>query len=106
MQLTINAMLECVFSDVTNEGTDFTPKNLSTVQDMDNFLTSIYPKLTTDMLSTLNKLYPEAEQFPDHGAYYSAGANAMGELELTCAGNFISSAIANYTNGSINWNYQ
>ena len=58
------------------------------------------------MLNTINTLYPQSKQFSGHGAYYTAGANALGEIEFICPGNYISSAIHNYTNGSINWNYQ
>lgn len=83
----------------------FTPSNISTVQDMSQFLGDQFPFLTEEMTEKINTLYPKANQFPDHGEYYSAAANAYGELRYICAGRFISSSIRAIGSTS-NWNYQ
>ncbi|KAH8119018.1 Alpha/Beta hydrolase protein [Phellopilus nigrolimitatus] len=46
-----------VFGDDTNEGTIFTPSNLSTIADIDNFLLDNFPNLNASMLDTINELY-------------------------------------------------
>ena len=92
-------------SDDTNEGTVFTPTNISTQQDMSQFLGDQFPFLTDAMSEKINNLYPIAGQFPNHGAYYSAAANAYGELRYICVGRFISTMVNSF--GVENsWNYQ
>lgn len=92
-------------SDDTNEGTVFTPSNISTPQDMSQFLGDQFPFLTEEMSEKINSLYPKADQFPGRDEYFSAAANAYGELRYICAGRFISSSIRNFGSAS-NWNYQ
>ena len=93
------------YSDDTNEGTVFTPTNISSQQDMSQFLGDQFPFMTDTMAQRINAMYPKAGQFPNHGAYYSAAANAYGELRYICVGRFISTMVNSF--GVENsWNYQ
>ena len=49
-------------------------------------------------------MYPKSEQFPGKGEYYSALANAYGELAYVCPGLLISEKIAE--GGAPSWNYR
>jgi carboxylesterase type B len=77
-------------SDVTNEGTVFTPKNINNVSDVNNFLQDNFPKLTTSDLTQINNLYPQAEKFPNAGAFWRTAANAYGDMRYMCPGIWIS----------------
>lgn len=72
---------------------------------MSDFLQSQYPALTNNMLDEIQALYPKAEQFPNHGAYFSATSNAYTEITFICPGLLISSS-ANIAESSQIWNYQ
>ncbi|KAH7391664.1 Alpha/Beta hydrolase protein [Cadophora sp. MPI-SDFR-AT-0126] len=93
-----------IFGSTTNEGTVFTPANLSSVQDVNDFLRDNFPKLTTAQLAHIDVLYPQAEQFPGKGAYFRTGANAYGEMRYNCPGIYISSAIL-AQGMPLSWNY-
>jgi len=93
------------FGDTTNEGTVFTPTSIDSIDQMDNFLEDNFPQLTSDMTSTINEFYPESTQFAGHGAFFSAAANAYGEMRYTCTGNFISATVAKFRSPLPNWNY-
>jgi carboxylesterase type B len=47
-----------IFGDVTNEGTLFPPRNISTAAESSDFLKSQFPALTTEQLSKISSLYP------------------------------------------------
>ncbi|KAH9217163.1 Alpha/Beta hydrolase protein [Leptodontidium sp. 2 PMI_412] len=94
-----------IFGDSTNEGTIFTPSNLSSTLDMHNFLGDNFPKLTEAQLAQIDVLYPKAEQYPGKGTYWKTGANAYGEMRYNCPGIFISSAIVASGMPS-SWNYR
>ena len=94
-----------IFGSTTNEGTVFTPTNLSSIQDVHDFLRDNFPKLTKSQLAHINILYPKAEQYPGKGVYWKTGANAYGEMRYNCPGMYISSAIVERGMPS-SWNYQ
>ncbi|KAI0339789.1 triacylglycerol lipase [Trametopsis cervina] len=94
-----------VFGDDTNEGTVFTPTNLNTTSDMDSFLLDNFPLLTDSQLATINKLYPESQQFPGHGAFYFNAASAYGELRYICPGVFVSRSLRQFNRKNTNWLY-
>ncbi|KAH8119021.1 Alpha/Beta hydrolase protein [Phellopilus nigrolimitatus] len=94
-----------VFGDDTNEGTIFTPTDLNTTSDMNNFLLDNFPNLTSSMLNTIDVLYPESSQFSGHGAFYFAAATAYGEMRYICPGIFISQEINKTRSPLPNWNY-
>lgn len=94
------------FSDDTNEGTIFTPTNLNTTEDMNNFLLNQFPNLTASNLAVVDQLYPIGEQFSNHGAYFSAAAAAYGEMRYICPGILITSSFAQYGYSQSIHNYQ
>ena len=73
---------------------------------MNNFLLDNFPNLTSSMLESIDELYPESSQFPDHGAFYFAAATVYGEMRYICPGIFISGKIHDFRTPSPNWNYQ
>ena len=92
-----------IWGDDTNEGTVFTPTNISTYQEMNAFLLSNFPRLSQDQLQQINTLYPKAQQFPDSGPYWRTAANAYGEIRYICPGINVSSVMA--AAGLSVWNY-
>ncbi|KAI5118841.1 hypothetical protein M0805_006161 [Coniferiporia weirii] len=94
-----------VFGDDTNEGTIFTPTNLNTTSDMNNFLLDNFPNMTSSMLETVDATYPESSQFPNHGAFYFAAATVYGEMRYICPGIFVSTEINRFRSPLPNWNY-
>lgn len=93
-----------IFGSTTNEGTVFTPTNLSSTQDVHDFLRDNFPKLKKSQLAHIDILYPKAEQYPGKGVYWKTGANAYGEMRYNCPGLYISSAILERGMPS-SWNY-
>jgi hypothetical protein len=67
---------------------------------MNTFLHDQFPKLTTNQLSNIDKLYPKAEQFPNSGPYWRSVSNAYGEMRYICPGIFFSQSVAKHTTGS------
>lgn len=72
---------------------------------MNSFLKNNFPALSAYQLSQIDSLYPKAEQFPEHGAYWRTAANAYGEMRYICPGIAISTA---YDDAGVqkSWNYQ
>ena len=89
----------------TNEGTIFTPTDLNTTSDLNNFLLDNFPFLNDTSLSTIDTLYPVSEQFPDHGENYWNAAAAYGEMRYICPGIFVSDSLRQF-NTQPNWLYQ
>ncbi|TVY40447.1 Lipase [Lachnellula subtilissima] len=75
-----------IFGDDTNEGTIFTPKNISDYTAMNNFLLNNFVHLNSTHLSKIDSLYPQADHFPDAGPYWRTAANAYGEMRYNCPG--------------------
>lgn len=73
---------------------------------MNSFLQDNFPNLTSSMISTIDKLYPESSQFANHGAFYFAAATVYGEMRYICPGIFISEKINQFRSPLPNWNYQ
>ncbi|EJD02747.1 triacylglycerol lipase [Fomitiporia mediterranea MF3/22] len=94
-----------VFGDDTNEGTIFTPSNLNTSLDMDNFLLDNFPKLNASSLETIHELYPNTVQAPNHGAFFFIASLPYGEMRYNCPGIFISGEIRKFRQPSPNWLY-
>lgn len=86
-----------IFGDDTNGGTIFTPRDISCVQESDEFLTDQFPSLTQEQLAEINKLYPPPRHHcPLHNkCWWRQVSNAYGELRYMCPGLYISSAFAN-----------
>jgi hypothetical protein len=59
------------------------------------------------MVNGINKLYPqESSQPAGHGAFFTAAADAYGDMRYVCAGLNISAAIAKFRSPQPNWLYQ
>ncbi|PLB44716.1 putative triacylglycerol lipase [Aspergillus steynii IBT 23096] len=95
-----------IFGDVTNEGTVFAPKNISTVGEADTFLQSQFPEIQLRHLARINAMYlqeNETRQFPEAEPYWIPTSNAYGEMRYTCPGMDMSSVYAQA--GVKSWNY-
>ncbi|RAH70855.1 putative triacylglycerol lipase [Aspergillus aculeatinus CBS 121060] len=95
-----------IFGDVTNEGTTFVPKSISSVGEADTFIQSQFPAIQLDQLAIVNHLYLDENQtmlFPDAGVYWRPTSNAYGELRYNCPGIAMSTAFSEA--GVKSWNY-
>lgn len=94
-----------IFGDDTNGGTVFTPKDTSSQEQSNAFLTQQFPYLTTSQLSEIDRLYPvpTGNDCPASGTcWWRQVSNAYGELRYMCPNLYISSAYANLTTTSSN----
>lgn len=95
-----------IFGDVTDEGTLFAPKDISTIGEADTFLQSQFPEIQLRHLARINAMYlqeNETRQFPGAEPYWIPASNAYGELRYTCPGMNMSSVYAQA--GVKSWNY-
>ncbi|RAL07457.1 putative triacylglycerol lipase [Aspergillus homomorphus CBS 101889] len=95
-----------IFGDVTNEGTTFVPKSISSVGEADTFIQSQFPAIRLDQLAKINHLYLAKDQtisFPNAGLYWRPTSNAYGELRYNCPGIAMSTAFSQA--GMKSWNY-
>ena len=73
---------------------------------MDSFLADNFPALTPTMARTINQLYPKSTQFLSRGEFFSAAANAYGDMRYTCPGIFVSTVIHQFMGPKPNFLYQ
>ncbi|KAA8642211.1 hypothetical protein EYZ11_007464 [Aspergillus tanneri] len=96
-----------IFGDVTDEGTIFVPRNLSSVGEAHTFLQSQFPELQLRHLAHIHRWYygqgNQTRQFPDAGPYWVPTCHAYGEMRYTCPGIDLSSVYAHA--GLPSWNY-
>ncbi|RKF76099.1 Acetylcholinesterase [Golovinomyces cichoracearum] len=94
-----------IFGDDTDEGTIFTPAAINNVTDMNNFLKDNFPKLSSTQLDTIDSFYPKDQKYPNKGDYWSAAADAYGEMRYVCPGIHISTQ---YSKNDVfqNWNFR
>ncbi|PQE21386.1 triacylglycerol lipase protein [Rutstroemia sp. NJR-2017a BBW] len=97
--------LPAIYGDDTNEGTVFTPQNINTSAQMDDFLRNNWPKLTSSQLQQIHTYYPKGRAYPDSGAYWSAAALAYGEIRYNCPGIYLSSVHFRDVPTVGSWNY-
>ncbi|PQE33279.1 triacylglycerol lipase protein [Rutstroemia sp. NJR-2017a WRK4] len=97
--------LPAIYGDDTNEGTVFTPQNISTSAQMDDFLRNNWPKLTSSQLQKIHTYYPQGRAYPDSGAYWSAAALAYGEIRYNCPGIYLSRVHFHDIPTVGSWNY-
>ena len=93
-------------SDDTNEGTIFAITTINSTTDFVTFMENQFPALSSQDASTIVRLYPKSDQFPNHGEFFSAASNAYGEMTFTCAGILLSSVINKISGGKPTWNYR
>ncbi|KAK8075012.1 cholinesterase [Apiospora hydei] len=95
-----------LIGDDTNGGTVFTPRNTSTLRQSDEFLHNQFPYLRPDQLSTINKLYPNANaSCPAAGCYWRQVSDAYGDMRYMCPGLYISSELE-HRGVQGTWNYR
>lgn len=92
-----------IIGDDTNGGTQFTPKNTSSLAEGNVFLKNQFPFLTLEQLATLNDLYPNPNQTcPNVGCYWRQVSNEYGEGRYMCPGLYITSL---YTQNGVKASY-
>ncbi|KAL4883635.1 Alpha/Beta hydrolase protein [Aspergillus karnatakaensis] len=98
-----------IFGDVTNEGTEFVPQNLTSISAVNSFLHAQFPALTPAHLSRIEQYYLQninaAELFPNATRYWRPASNAYGELRYNCPGIAMSTAYAAANIPSWNYHY-
>ena len=72
---------------------------------MVDFVSDQFPFVGEGVLEKIKELYPRSTQLPSHGAFFSAAANAYGEITFICPGIFINEQINKYLPGK-SYNYQ
>ncbi|KAL2814762.1 Alpha/Beta hydrolase protein [Aspergillus granulosus] len=98
-----------IFGDVTNEGTTFTPKNLTSITDVNNFLRNQFPAIRSRHLARIEDYYLQnvnsTQPYPNATRYWRPASNAYGELRYNCPGIAMSTAYANANVPSWNYHY-
>ncbi|KAI0689779.1 triacylglycerol lipase [Cytidiella melzeri] len=94
-----------IFGADNNDGTVFTPTDLNTVEDMDNFLLDNWNLLNQTSLDVINNFYPVSDQFPNHGEFYFNAATAYGELRYACFGILASRDCRKFNTAGTTWLY-
>lgn len=91
-----------IVGDDTNGGTIFAPRDTSTIQESNEFLTEQFPYLTSSDLAEIDKLYPNPDKAacPASGCWWRQASNVYGELRYMCPGLYVSSAYANASSSS------
>ena len=90
-------------SDDTNEGTVFTPRDVTDIKSSENFLRNQFPSLTSAQLAQYNTLYGLDVQNP--GPYWHHVSSAYGETRYICPGIQLSNALSSHSQPLI-WNYR
>ncbi|KAH0282182.1 triacylglycerol lipase-like protein [Aureobasidium namibiae CBS 147.97] len=93
-----------IVGDVTDEGTLFA-NNALDAQEVSKFMSANFPLLSSDNLTTINKLYPPTTLFPFHNLYFSSSAAAYGESSFKCPGYLIGTSMAAAGLASSVWQY-
>ncbi|MCJ1359972.1 MAG: hypothetical protein MMC33_009975 [Icmadophila ericetorum] len=92
-----------IFGDDSDEGTVFTPQNVETVTQTENFLRNQFPLLNSEQLETYNQLYDfNSTAGP---LYWQKASIAYGETRYICPGIELSNTLSLYNNSQV-WNYR
>lgn len=84
-----------ILGDDANGGTQFTPKNTSTLAESNQFLLDQYPTLSPEQLGEINKLYPNPNKTcPSPGCYWRQVSNGYQEARYMCPALFMTSSIS------------
>lgn len=84
----------------------FTPTNLNSSTDMDNFLLDNWSLLNQTSLDTIHKFFPVSEQFPNHGEFFFNAATAYGQLRYNCFGILGCKSARTFNARGTTWLYQ
>lgn len=98
--------LPSLSGSTSNEGTIFTPRNTSNLDQAKTFIRDQFPLITPAQLDLWGNLYPvgETPEFPDSGRYWRQLSNGYGELRYTCPALSISEVYAAHGVNN-NWHY-
>lgn len=98
-----------IYGNPSDEGTIFVPRTTDTKQLSNQFLTANFPKLSPEMLDTIQKLYtPEKFRVKPEwkaGPYWRSTSCAYGDLRYVCPGFRLSDQYAKHFPGTKVWNY-
>ncbi|KAE8136006.1 Alpha/Beta hydrolase protein [Aspergillus pseudotamarii] len=79
----------------TNEGSNFA-YNATSPADISEFLTSLYPRLSSSQLKSINRAYQGMTPVPLHAEYFPAASAAFGDAVFTCPGIHMSTKMTRY----------
>ena len=99
-------VLLILYSADSNDGTIFTPTNLNSTADMDNFLLDNWNRLDNKSLSVINGFFPVSDQFPSHGQDFFNAATAYGEMRYSCFGILASRHASRVNKPKTSWLYR
>ncbi|EQL04236.1 Carboxylesterase, type B [Ophiocordyceps sinensis CO18] len=88
------ARMPSMFGDDSNGGTQFTPKNTSTLAESNQYLLDQYPFMSLDQLGEINELYPNPNTTcPAKGCYWRQVSNVYGEARYMCPARAFTAAL-------------
>ena len=95
-----------IFGDVTNEGSEFTPRDIEDAGDTRGFLKDNYPTITSSQLDKFSSLY-SLTSHQGNSDYWQIASEAYGETRYICPGIHMSDLLNQKgLNGSVwNWRY-
>ncbi|OCK85730.1 alpha/beta-hydrolase [Lepidopterella palustris CBS 459.81] len=94
-----------IFGDDTNEGIIFTPTNISSQADSDQFIQDQFPSLTQSDLDKLRSVFPGPSNYQHDIGWRKQAADVYGYIRYICPGLNISDAYAGSGNTGV-WNYR
>ncbi|KAF7617020.1 triacylglycerol lipase [Aspergillus flavus] len=91
----------------TNEGSGFA-YNATSPADISEFLTSLYPGLSSSQLKSINRAYQGMQPVPLHAEYFPAASAAYGDAVFTCPGIHMSTKMTELyaVGGEKVWSYR
>ncbi|KAF3482160.1 triacylglycerol lipase [Arthroderma uncinatum] len=95
-----------IFGSDANEGSIFAPRNTSTQQDGDRWLSRQFPALKPTHFEKIHSLYPNPDtQFRGAGAHWTQLSEIYGEMRYICPAMYISRTMGKDSKSS-SWNYE
>jgi carboxylesterase type B len=96
-----------IIGDETNGGTDFAPRDASSVEDSNLFMVNQYPALTPALLGKLNNLYPNPNKTcPAEGCFWRQTSDVYGDARFMCPALFMAASIASLKPPQRAWAYR
>ncbi|KAH8881667.1 alpha/beta-hydrolase [Thozetella sp. PMI_491] len=89
----------------TDEGSMFLP-NISTSGEVKAMLRSLSPLLSAEQVDAIIAMYPLEPSMPGRGAWFPSAEHALGDLAVTCAGNWVAKQVARYLSPDQIWTYR
>jgi carboxylesterase type B len=91
----------------TDEGSNFA-FNATSPTEVSEFLKSLYPRLGSKQLQSINDAYQGMEPLPHHAEYFPSASASFGDAIFTCPGIRITSSMVKYFSAGSErvWNYR